>query len=196
MCLQLLRQVFLLLLCYTIRTPFIFSVHCVILLLPVLLTVYTRHPSTLCVSTNVVLSLSPSLSLKSLAKEKESQDLFVSVTEFDKQQPNKMDPFASYKIKTEVYRSTNFMYVLMCNTNHVCLFVCLSVCLLCVRTLPCTIGVKLIVVAGGTGGQVLAGLTLPVLWFVAGYPSISAFSFVDDRHFLIIVPIDFRFYQT
>ena len=118
---------------YTVQTPFSFSVHYVILLLPVLLTVYTRHPSTLCVSANVVLFLSPSLSLKSLAKEKESQDLFVSVTEFDKQQPNKMDPFASYKIKTEVYQSINFMYVLMCNTNHVSLSVCLSVCVFAMR---------------------------------------------------------------
>lgn len=47
-------------------------------------------------------SLHLPLSLQSLAMEKESQDLFVSVTEFDKQQPNKMDPFASYKIRTEV----------------------------------------------------------------------------------------------
>ena len=40
--------------------------------------------------------------LQFLVKEKESQDLLVSVTEFEKQQPSKMDPFASYKIKTEV----------------------------------------------------------------------------------------------
>jgi len=42
------------------------------------------------------------LSFQFLTKEKESQDLFVSVTEFEKQQPSKMDPFASYKVKTEV----------------------------------------------------------------------------------------------
>ena len=30
--------------------------------------------------------------------------MFVSVTEFEKQQQSKMDPFASYKVKTEVHR--------------------------------------------------------------------------------------------
>ena len=52
---------------------------------------------------------------------------------------------------------------------------------------------KLDVVAGGTGGQVIAGLTSPVLWPAESYPSISAFSFADDGHFLIIIPLDFRF---
>ena len=41
----------------------------------------------------------------------------------------------------------------------------------------------------GHRGQVIAGLTAHVLRFAESYPSISAFSFVDDRHFLIIVPI-------
>ena len=45
----------------------------------------------------------------------------------------------------------------------------------------------------GTGGQVIAGLTAPVLRFVESYPSTSAFSFADDRHFLVNVPVDFRF---
>ena len=45
---------------------------------------------------NAVLYHTP-LSFQFLTKEKESQDLFVSVTEFEK-----MDPFASYKVKTEV----------------------------------------------------------------------------------------------
>ena len=51
------------------------------------------------------------LSFQFLTKEKESQDLFVSVTEFEKQQPTKMDPFASYKVKTEVrtYMQTRSM---------------------------------------------------------------------------------------
>ena len=52
---------------------------------------------------------------------------------------------------------------------------------------------KFAVVAGGIGGQVIAGLTSPVLRLVENYPSISAFSFADDGHFLIIVPLDFRF---
>ena len=52
---------------------------------------------------------------------------------------------------------------------------------------------KLAVIAGGTRGQVIAGLTLPVLRSVESYPSISAFSFADDNHFLIIVLSDFRF---
>ena len=45
----------------------------------------------------------------------------------------------------------------------------------------------------GHWGQVIAGLTLPVLRFAASYPFISAFSFADDRHFPIIVLVDFRF---
>ena len=55
----------------------------------------------------------------------------------------------------------------------------------------CSVALKLAVVAGGTGGQVIAGLTLPVLRFAESYPSISAFSVADDGHFLIIVPVDF-----
>ena len=57
----------------------------------------------------------------------------------------------------------------------------------------CSIALKLAVVAGGTRGQVIAGLTLPVLQFAESYPSSSAFSFTDDCHFLIIVTIDFQF---
>ena len=57
----------------------------------------------------------------------------------------------------------------------------------------CSIAVKLAVAAGGTGGQVIARLTSLVLQFVESYPSISAFSFVDNRHFLIIVSVDFQF---
>ena len=57
----------------------------------------------------------------------------------------------------------------------------------------CSIAVKLAVVAGSTGGQVIAGLMVPVLRFAESYPSISALSFADDGHFLIIVPDDFRF---
>ena len=53
----------------------------------------------------------------------------------------------------------------------------------------CFIALKLAVVAGGTGGQVIAGLTVPILRFVESYPSISAF--MDARHFLIIIPVDF-----
>ena len=34
----------------------------------------------------------------------------------------------------------------------------------------CAISVKLAVVAEGTGGQVIAGLTSPVLWFAESYP--------------------------
>ena len=57
----------------------------------------------------------------------------------------------------------------------------------------CSVAVKLAVVAGGIGGQVTAALTSPILQFVESYLSISAFSFVDERHFLNIVLIDFRF---
>ena len=54
-------------------------------------------------------------------------------------------------------------------------------------------GTKLAVVAEGTGDQVLAGLTSPILWFAESYPSISIFSIAHDRHFLVIVPMDFWF---
>ena len=57
----------------------------------------------------------------------------------------------------------------------------------------CSIVVKLAVVAGGTRGQVIAGLTSPVLRSAESYPFISTFSFTDDDHFLINVPVDFRF---
>ena len=57
----------------------------------------------------------------------------------------------------------------------------------------CSIVLKLAVISGGIGGQVIAGLTAPVLLSAESYPSIFAFSFVNDRHFLIIVLIDFRF---
>ena len=52
------------------------------------------------------------------------------------------------------------------------------------------------VVAEGTGGQVIAGLTSPVLRFAESYPSIFALSLAVDSHFLIIDPIDFCFYQS
>ena len=52
---------------------------------------------------------------------------------------------------------------------------------------------KLAVVAEGNRGQAIVGLTAPVLRFMESYPSISAFSFADNRHFLIIVSIDFCF---
>ena len=75
--------------------------------------------------------------------------------------------------------------------------VCVCVCL-CSRyaRVSCSVALKLAVVAGGIGGQVIAGLTSPVLLSAESFPSISAFSFADDGHFLIIVTIDFRFYQT
>ena len=55
----------------------------------------------------------------------------------------------------------------------------------------CSVVFKLAVAAGGTGGQVIAGLTAPVLQFAESYPSITAYSY--DGHFLIIIPIGFRF---
>ena len=56
--------------------------------------------------------------------------------------------------------------------------VCLSVCVFAIRArISCSVALKLTVVAGG---QVIAGWTTPVLWFAESYPSISAFSFVDD----------------
>ena len=61
---------------------------------------------------------------------------------------------------------------------------------------PCSIVLKLAVVAGGIGCQVIAGLTSPVVRFAESYRSISAFSFGDDGHFLIIVPVDFRLLRT
>ena len=69
----------------------------------------------------------------------------------------------------------------------------MSVCVfvVCARV-SCSIAVKLAVVAEGTGSQVIAELTSFVLRLAESYPSISAFSIVDDGHFLIIAPIDFR----
>ena len=57
----------------------------------------------------------------------------------------------------------------------------------------CSVTPKLAVVAGGSGDQVIAGSTSPVMWSAESCPSISAFSFADDGHFLIIVSIDFHF---
>ena len=72
-----------------------------------------------------------------------------------------------------------------------------SVCVFAIHAhVACAIGVKLAVVAEGTRGQVIVGLTLPVLRFSESYPFISTFFFADDCHFLIIIPIDFRFYHT
>ena len=55
---------------------------------------------------------------------------------------------------------------------------CVCVCYARVRFLLFTL--KLAVAAGGAEGQVIAGLMAPVLQFVESYPSISAFSFVDN----------------
>ena len=57
--------------------------------------------------------------------------------------------------------------------------------------ISCSVAVKFAVAAGGIRGQVIAGLTSPVVRFAESYPFISAFSFTDNCHFLIIVPIDF-----
>ena len=70
----------------------------------------------------------------------------------------------------------------------------MSVCVFAITArVSCSIPLKLAVVAEGAGGQVIAGLTSPVLLSAERYPSISAFSFVDEGHFLIIVSLDFRF---
>ena len=66
------------------------------------------------------------------------------------------------------------------------MYVCVCVFAITARV-SCSVALKLAVVAGGTGGQVITGLTAPVLRLTESYPSISAFSFADDRHFLIIV---------
>ena len=72
--------------------------------------------------------------------------------------------------------------------------VCLSVCVFAIRARVSRSGaVKLAVAAGNTRGQVIAGLTAPVLWLAESYPSISAFFFADDGHFLIIFPVYIRF---
>ena len=67
------------------------------------------------------------------------------------------------------------------------------VCVFAIRARFLLVALKLAVVAGGIGDQVIAGLTSLVLRLTESYPSISAFSFADDGHFLIIVTIDFRF---
>ena len=60
----------------------------------------------------------------------------------------------------------------------------------------CSIILKLAAVAGGIGCQVIAGLTSPILRFIESYLFISAFSFTDDGHFLIIVSVDFHFFAS
>ena len=60
----------------------------------------------------------------------------------------------------------------------------------------CSIALKLAVVAGSARGQVIAGLMSPVLLSAESYPSISAFSFADDGHFLIIVSLDFTEFDS
>ena len=42
-------------------------------------------------------------------------------------------------------------------------------------------------------GQVIAGLTSPVLWLIESYSSIFAFSYADNSQFLIVISIDLRF---
>ena len=67
------------------------------------------------------------------------------------------------------------------------------VCVFAIRArVSCSVALKLAVISGGIGGQVIAGLTSLVLRLTESYPSISAFSFADDGHFLIIVT-DFWF---
>ena len=71
---------------------------------------------------------------------------------------------------------------------------CVCVCVFAITArVSCSVVFKLAVAAGGTGVQVIAGLSSPVLRFAESYPSISVFSFADDGHFLFIVTIDFRF---
>ena len=54
--------------------------------------------------------------------------------------------------------------------------VCLCMCVFAMRVhVSCSIAVKLAVVAGGIGGQVIVGLTSAVLLFVKSYLPISAF---------------------
>ena len=78
-----------------------------------------------------------------------------------------------------------------------CVCVCVCVCVFAVRArVSCSIVLKLAAVAGGIGCQVIAGLTSPVLRFIESYLFISAFSFMDDSHFLIIVSIDFRLFAS
>ena len=60
--------------------------------------------------------------------------------------------------------------------------VCVCVCVFAIRArVSCSIALKFAVAAGGTGGQVIAVLTSPVLRSAESYPSISAFSFARER---------------
>ena len=68
----------------------------------------------------------------------------------------------------------------------------LSVCMFAIRV-PCSVALKLAVVAGGIGCQAIAGLTAPVLRLAESYSSIFAFSLAYNRHILIIIRIDFRY---
>ena len=73
---------------------------------------------------------------------------------------------------------SHFNYVLLSlhdpiyKAESVCLCVSVSAIRACIS---CSVSIKLVVVAGGTEGQVLPGLTSPVLQLAESYPSISAF---------------------
>ena len=71
-------------------------------------------------------------------------------------------------------------------------FVCLSVCLRYARVLFAPSPSNSLWLLGALG--IIAGLTAPVLRFTESYPSISAFSFAGDCHFLIIVQVTSGFY--
>ena len=86
----------------------------------------------------------------------------------------------------------------MCHIIMYLIYKAESVCVSGIRArISCSIAVKLAVVAGGAEGQVIAGLTSPVLRFAESYRCISAMSFADQRPFqnniIIILPVDFRF---
>ena len=68
------------------------------------------------------------------------------------------------------------------------------VCVFAIRArVSCSIALKLAVVSGGHRGSGYSGVHTPRLAVpTESYPSISAFSFADDGHFLIIVT-DFWF---
>ena len=70
------------------------------------------------------------------------------------------------------------------NIKPLTVSVCLSVCLPCARTFLALLASNSLWLLGAPG-QLLVGLTLPILQFAKRYPSIPAFSYVDDCHFIM-----------
>ena len=71
------------------------------------------------------------------------------------------------------------VYIVSCTVFRLVVYIVTCIVCVCVFAIRarvfCSVALKLAMIAGGAGGQVIAGLTVPVLRFTESYPSISAF---------------------